>query len=70
MKFILILSACSYITGTCLPPLEWPEKFDSGYECSIAGYEESAKKLKDIGPEDVNFYRISIRFTCNGVSET
>ena len=45
MKFILLLSMCSYVSGNCLPPYEWPVKFDSGYDCSIAGYEEAARKL-------------------------
>ena len=70
MKFVLILSMCSYVSGACLPPYEWPEKFNSGYECSIADYEEAAKKLKEIGPVEVDKYRVSITFTCNGVQET
>jgi len=69
MKFVLTLIMCSYFSGECLPPFEWPEKFDSGYDCSIAGYEESAKKLKDIGKADVELHRISIQFTCKGDPE-
>ena len=51
MKFILILYMCSMNTGACLPPYEWPVQFKDAYECSIAGYEESARKLKEIGPQ-------------------
>ncbi len=61
---------CSYATGTCMPPFEWPEKFDSGYDCSIFGYEESARKLKSMGKVDVELYRLSITFTCSEVAET
>ena len=64
MKFILILTMCSYASGTCMPAFEWPEKFNSGYDCSIFGYEEAARKLKEIGREEVESYRISITFTC------
>ena len=53
-----------------MPTYEWPVKFDSGYDCSIAGYEEAARKLKEIGPEDVNKHRISITFSCAGIQET
>ncbi len=53
-----------------MPTFEWPVKFDSGYDCSIAGYEESARKLKELGPEDVNKHRISITFSCAGIQET
>ena len=55
---------CSMSTGTCLPPYEWPVPFKDAYECSVAGYEEAGRKLKDIGPEEVNKYKISITFSC------
>ena len=63
MKFILLLTMCSYSTGACLPPYEWPTKFDSGYECSIAGYAEAARKLKEMGldPADVHAGNIMVR---------
>ena len=70
MKFVLILTMCSYASGFCMPPYEWPEKFDSGYECSIFGYGESIRKLKEIGKEEVDLHRISITFSCNGMVET
>jgi hypothetical protein len=70
MKFVLILMMCSYSANTCMPPLEWPQKFDSGYDCSIFGYEEAARKLKEIGPADVDRYKISITFSCNEIAET
>ena len=57
-------------TGACLPPYEWPVHFKDAYECSIAGYEESARKLKEIGTDEVNKHRISITFSCNGIQET
>ena len=70
MKFILVLYMCSMNTGACLPQYEWPVHFKDAYECSIAGYEESARKLKEIGPDEVNKHRISITFSCNGIKET
>ena len=70
MKFVLMLTMCSYITGACLPAYEWPEKFNSGYDCSIFGYEEAARKLREIGKEEVDLHRISITFTCSGLQET
>jgi len=70
MKFVLILMMCSYSANTCMPPFEWPKHFDSGYDCSIFGYEESARKLKEIGPEEVNEHKISITFSCNEIAET
>ena len=51
-------------TGTCLPGYEWPVTFNNPYSCSIAGYEEACRKLKEIGKEKVNELKISITFTC------
>ncbi len=33
------------------------------------GYEESVKKLKEIGREEVELHRISITFTCDQISD-
>ena len=70
MKIVLILYMCSMNTGACLPPYEWPVEFDDAYECSITGYEESARKLKEIGREEVNKRRISITFACREIATT
>ena len=41
MKFILGLIICSSVYGSCLPVYEWPERFNTHYECMVFGYEES-----------------------------
>ena len=64
MKILLSLIICSQVHTTCMPPYPWPEKFDSSYECMMFGYEESQKKMKEIGRQDVNQHGIYIRFTC------
>ncbi len=61
---------CSMSTGACLPPYEWPVEFKDAYECSIAGYEEAARKLKEIGPEEVNKHRVSITFAFREIATT
>ena len=61
---------CSLSSGHCLEPFVWPEKFDSAYECSIAGYDAAAAKLKEIGKEGVNKYKVSITFMCTESFET
>ena len=47
-----------------MPAYQWPHMFNNAYDCSIFGYEESARKLKEIGKEEVNEHKISITFTC------
>ena len=70
MKFILGLIICSSVYNTFLPPYEWPETFNSHYECMIFGYEESIRKAKEIGPKDVNEYGTIIKFYCYQEPET
>ena len=64
MKFLLTLIICSQIHTTCMPSYQWPEQFNSSYDCMIFGYEESLNKMKEIGKEEVNKHNIYIRFTC------
>ena len=64
MKVILILYMCSFNTGACLPPYEFPVQFNDMYECLNAGYTESLKKSKEIGRKNVNENGIYIRFMC------
>ena len=46
MKFILALVICSQVQQTCLPPYQWPDTFDSQYDCLMFGYEESMAKTQ------------------------
>ena len=69
MKIILTLLMCGYTAGECMPPYQWHETFEDPYSCSIFGYEEAARKLKEIGREEVESYRISITFTCSLLPE-
>ena len=55
---------CSSVFQQCLPPHPKPEIYNSHYECMIAGYEESIKKAKEIGSEDINKYGTIIKFFC------
>ena len=64
MKFILSMIICTSVYNVCLDPHPMPEKYGSHYECMIAGYEESIKKAKEMGPEDINKYGTIIKFFC------
>jgi hypothetical protein len=64
MKILLSLIICSQVAGTCLEPYQWPETFNTQYDCMVFGYEESLNKMKQIGREEVNKYNMYIRFTC------
>ena len=47
-KWILVLIICSYETNTCMPPFEYPVKFDDSYDCMVSGYKESLLKTEEI----------------------
>ena len=64
MKIVLALIICSQVAGTCMPPYQWPDRFNTQYDCLLFGYEESIKKMKEIGKEEINKYNMFIRFTC------
>ena len=64
MKIILSLIICSQVAGTCMPPYPWPETFRTQYDCLTFGYEESLKKMKEIGREEVEKYGMYIKFYC------
>ena len=64
MKITLAFLLCSYVAESCLPPYIYPVEFDNEYDCMIAGYSESLKKIEEIGPEDVNGYSMYIKFGC------
>ena len=64
MKFLLSLLICSQVAGTCLEPYKWPKQFNTQYDCLMFGYQESQKKMEEIGRQDVNEHSIYIRFTC------
>ena len=70
MKILLTLYLCSTVAGTCLEGFEWPERYDDMYDCIQAGYQESQKKMTEIGRLDVNQHQIYIRFTCTPAATT
>tara|TARA_Y100001937_G_scaffold123463_1_gene186385 strand:- start:279 stop:491 length:213 start_codon:yes stop_codon:yes gene_type:complete len=68
MKILLTLIMCSYTEATCMPPYQWPEYQKDFYNCFQKGYEESLKKIEEIGRAEVNKHQIYIRFTCEEIS--
>ena len=64
MKYSLYMIMCSLLAGECMPPFKVDQTFNSMYSCLNAGYEESLNKSKEIGEEEVNNYKIYIKFLC------
>ena len=67
MKFILMLVLCHGVD--CTPPFEWPEKFNSYYDCARTGYEAARLRIEAIGPDVVNDNKSTILFVCEESKE-
>ena len=67
MKILMSLIICSSVAGECMPPFQWPETFNTKYDCLHFGYEEAKRKLEEVGREDINKYGMYIKFTCTPV---
>ena len=69
MKVALLMIICSSLYRECLPPQQMTNTYNNFYDCLLAGYEESIKTIKQIGSEDINKNKTSIRFICRGTKE-
>ena len=64
MKFTLIMTICSQIYATCLPPLEQDYLYESHLECATIGYLGSFDTFNKLGSDRVNNDRIVVNFKC------
>lgn len=64
MKFILILSLCSAISGTCQTTGIHPQKFDTWSECVKSGAKEIIKATETYEYK-FNEQRLVVSYFCN-----
>ena len=55
---------CTSVYQQCLEPFPMTERYDSHYDCMLAGYNEAIDKAKEIGPKEINEYGTIIKFFC------
>ena len=69
MKFILVISLCSFINNKCLPPAQVKGEYNSWKECTLAALEISKKLI--IAQEDtfVNDNKVATKFMCEETKE-
>jgi len=70
VKFILLLSLCSFINNECLPPLQVKETFNSWKECTIAALEISTKIINAQEDNEVNSKKLATKFICEELQKT
>jgi hypothetical protein len=64
MKFILMLSVCSFVTGECKDPIRYQKTFDTWKECAIVALDTSIKYLEAMDTDTVNKFKLSTQYTC------
>ena len=66
MKFLLIIQVCSALHMSCMNEMivnEYPTHFD----CATAGYLHAMGLTQELGQEEVDRSRVTIKFECRPV---
>jgi len=64
MKFVLMLSICSFVTGECKDPVTYGQTFDTWKECAIVALDTSIQYLELMDKDIVNKLQLSTQYTC------
>jgi len=64
MKFVLMLSVCSFVTGECKPPIIYAQTFDTWKQCATVAMNTSMQYLQSMDDETVNKFQLSTQYTC------
>ena len=67
MSYLLTMIICSSLTTVCIPPFTFATPYNDLYSCMVAGYDESALKMKKLGQKEVNTHHIYIKFRCTEI---
>jgi hypothetical protein len=69
MKFILIISLCSFINNQCLPPVQIEGEYNSWKKCTIAALEISKQLIIAQENTFINNNKIATKFICEKLKE-
>ena len=64
MKYGLYMLMCSLVAGECMTPHQMPTMYDDMYSCLNAGYQQSLDKSIEVGAEQINQYKLYMKFIC------
>ena len=64
MKFVLMLSVCSFVTGECKPPVVYGKTFDTWIHCALTALDTSVKYLESMDNKIVNELQLSTQYSC------
>ena len=69
LKFVLLISVCSSLDGSCLYPFKADKLFNTHYDCAVAGYQHSQTMLRSFGKDRVNESKVIISFKCKPIED-
>ena len=69
LKFVLLISVCSSLDGSCLYPFKADKLFNTHYDCAVAGYQHSQTLLRSFGKDRVNESKVIISFKCKLIED-
>ena len=69
LKFVLLISVCSSLDGSCLYPFKADKLFNTHYDCAVAGYQHSQTLLRSFGKDRVNESKVIISFRCKPIED-
>ena len=64
MKFVLMLSICSFITGECKDPITYGQTFDTWKQCATVAMNTSIQYLQAMDDKIVNELQLSTQYSC------
>ena len=70
IKFILVLQVCSFLSGECKIAVQPPVVYNDWAECAADASVKSLELLQKEGKDNVNQYRLAVKFGCYPISET
>ena len=66
IKFSLTIWVCSFLSvpSVCMPPITFPEVYDSWLECSKAAHVQSLELLRGFDPDFINKNKAGMKYMC------
>jgi len=64
MNFILVISICSFVTGTCFVTGTSDKNYDTWNECLKDAINKSQLIMKEIPETEINKMKLATKFFC------
>jgi len=64
MKFVLMLTVCSFVSGECKEPIVYEQTFDTWKQCAIVAMNTSMQYLQLMDDKTVNEFQLSTQYSC------